>query len=70
MSKETLTSDSKLHPSDLKIVERQAAEVVAQDKERYDRVMKEIDEDEQKCLSRLRDIRMRRAVVQKAGHLK
>lgn len=59
-----------LHPSDLKIVEQRARELVEQDKRRYDRVMAEIDKDERECLSRLRDIRMRRAVVQKAGHLK
>lgn len=65
-----MTKDQELQPSDQKIVETRARELVDQDKQRYDRVMAEIDKDEQECLARLRDIRMRRAIVKQAGHLK
>lgn len=64
------SKDQELHPSDLKIVETRARELVDQDKQRYDHVMAEIDKDEQECMARLRDIRMRRAIVKQAGHLK
>jgi|HubBroStandDraft_1064217.scaffolds.fasta_scaffold20570_5 hypothetical protein len=51
-------------------IKEQAAKFIAQDKDRYDRVMAEIDADERQTLERLKSIRERRAVVKLAGHLK
>lgn len=66
---ERLVSEDDFSADDLQEIERRAAELKSQDRSRFDRVMAEIDHDEDVALKRLRDIRMRRAVVTKAGHL-
>jgi len=64
-----MTEDEHFSADDLQEIERRAMELKSQDRHRYDTVMAEIDRDEEVALRRLHDIRTRRAVVKKAGHL-
>jgi hypothetical protein len=57
-------------PNDLddKEIRKRAAELRAQDKDRYDRVMAEIDKDEAEAMKRLKAVRERRQIVRLAGY--
>jgi hypothetical protein len=54
---------------DLEKIEREAARVRNADHNRYVTVMAEIQQEEDKLLERLKEVRIRRQIVQKAGHL-
>lgn len=53
---------------DLEDQEKRAAELKGEDLRRYERVMAEIDKDEAESMERLKQIRIRRAIVKRAGH--
>lgn len=57
-----------LSAEDMAEVDRMAQSILDKDKDRYTRVMEEIAKEEGEILARLRQIRIRRAAVQKAGH--
>lgn len=65
----TLTEDDNLTQDDLIAVADMHKGIVESDRRRFDAVMVEIAKDERECRERLKKILIRKAAVQKAGHL-
>lgn len=65
---DSVSKDEQMSVEDLEHIDKRAAELKAEDKRRYDRVMEEIDKDEREARARLRQILIRRAIVMKVGH--
>lgn len=63
-----LPEEQQFSPDDLTHIEKRAAELKSEELRRYERVMAEIDKDEAEAMERLRQIRIRRAIVKRAGH--
>jgi hypothetical protein len=63
------SADQPFTEDELVQIDKSAREVIGGDQIRYARVMAEIDENERKARVALREILIRRAVVEKAGHL-
>jgi hypothetical protein len=62
------TEEQQFSPEDLAHIDKRTAELKSEDLRRYERVMAEIDKDEAEAMERLRQIRIRRAIVKRTGH--
>lgn len=63
------SEEEQFNSDDLEKIERESARARNADHNRYVTVMAEIQQEEEKLLERLKEVRIRRQIVIKAGHL-